>query len=346
VLRSRAARRQQLEQQRLSAESPDTALNHALHRAVWQLDACLADVPGLGRCLAEPDSQNPDDPVVFRTRTSVQLALAALAVGDVAAARAVIEFLGSTQDPRGQVPSIFSTSGRAEYSSPDDTLLYLLLLARYFAWSADIPLLHAHWGRVQPALAACRGSHHGLATVLRELAVTAEAIGAEKPIPIQPARRNDAQAGWEFLAAWTSVSESSATSKRNALPNTAAPIASFVHGLLGVEPDAIRGRLRLRPMIPADWDVLTVRRLRLGESLVELHYQRSQTDISFELNQLAGTVPLRVIFEPIIAADTISSVTVDDRPASLDLQRRGELWFCPVQVVLDHARSVHFAISP
>jgi hypothetical protein len=341
--RNRSARSARLEQDRLSIHCPDVALHEACRRAVQQLHAALTDVPGVGRSLAEPSERDPNNPVTLVTSASVQLALACLAVGDFPAARAVLEFLGATQDPQGRVPSSFTTSGCAEYAHPADTLLYLLLSARYFAWSGDLAFLRSNWNRVQQAVHGGDPNAVGRNTVFRELADVAREIGAAGIHVTTNASSSD---DWSFLRPWTSWSESGLPARATSLPSAARPIASLVFGMLGVEPDAARGRLRLRPVLPRDWPELSLERLRMGEAHIDFRYQQNQDELQFSFNQVAGTVPMRVIFEPLIAASRIAGITVDGRPAALHLERQGERWSCPLQVVLDHERRICFSIEP
>ncbi len=122
--------------------------------------------------------------------------------------------------------------------------------------------------------------------------------------------------------------------------STAMAVAPLVYGLLGAEPDAVKGRLRLRPQIPAAWDRLEARRLRMGDAAVSLDYRREGDRHTFRLEQEAGAVPVTVIFEPLLPARRLVAARVDGRPAELDPRPLGERMLVPVQLVLDAERMV------
>jgi hypothetical protein len=151
-------RRQEL----LQVVAPDPRVASALHWARQRLDSALADAPGMWT------------------------AFALLALGDFAAVRSMIAFLGTKQDPRGQVVYEGTTSDSPDNSTP----LYLLLVARYHAASGHLAFVRAEWTQVRAALDYCRSSDAdgdgwrdtfntaGIwAAAVRELALTAEAIG-------------------------------------------------------------------------------------------------------------------------------------------------------------------------
>jgi hypothetical protein len=78
----------------------------------------------------------------------------------------------------------------------------------------------------------------------------------------------------------------------------------------------------------------------VGDSRIGLRYLQSGLSHTLVLTPLAGMVPVRAIFEPLIPAPAISRVTVDGKPAALDLRRRADGWSVPMQIVLDHERTI------
>ena len=81
----------------------------------------------------------------FAARDACWTALAGLATGEREGARDVIKFLSQTQDVTGKVLTRASTSGLAQYDAADPTALYLLLAARYGAWTGDLDFLRRWW---------------------------------------------------------------------------------------------------------------------------------------------------------------------------------------------------------
>ncbi len=126
--------------------------------------------------------------------------------------------------------------------------------------------------------------------------------------------------------------------------STAMVLAPFVHGLLGAEADATRGRLQLRPQIPLAWDRLDVNGLRIGDAIVSLRYRRGGRIHAFTIEQVEGAVPLRLVFEPAIPAVEIGAVRIDGITATLHPRPHGERMLVPVQLALDHARTVEIEV--
>ena len=121
--------------------------------------------------------------------------------------------------------------------------------------------------------------------------------------------------------------------------SAAMAIAPLVHGMLGLEPDAARGRLTLRPRLPAEWDRFQVTNLRVGDARLALRFRRDRGRHIFRVDQVAGSVPLRLVFEPAIPG-LVRSAAVDGQPAVLATRPFGDRCLAPVQLVLDHERTV------
>jgi hypothetical protein len=117
-------------------------------------------------------------------------------------------------------------------------------------------------------------------------------------------------------------------------------LTSLLYGMLGLEPDAARQRIRLSPWIPDDWTFFDVDDLRFGENRVTLRYHRNESAHTFALIPQAGTIPLRLIFEPSLEVQSITRVAVDGQNAVLDLRQHENRWICPMQVSLDHERTI------
>lgn len=69
--------------------------------------------------------------------------------------RQVIRFLGDRQDVTGKVLHEATTSGQFHYDAADTTPLYLLLVARYLAWTGDAEFVNSVWPHVERAFAFC-----------------------------------------------------------------------------------------------------------------------------------------------------------------------------------------------
>jgi hypothetical protein len=233
----------------------------------------------------------------------LQIGLASLAIGDREFSRALLEHLRGAD--------------------------YLLLVARFYLWSATDTALRAELARIDRTLSEVEPFAE-----LHELAVALESIGAGAEAAAVRARA--ANAHRRILPDWEAHD-------CNELPaaSPADTVNVFVHALLGAAPDAPRGRLRLRLCLP-DWmETLTVHNLRMGDALVTLQCVRADNAFSYRVEQIAGAMPIRLIFEPTFSRP-VTSAHVDDMPADLAVQPVGTRLVAPVQLVLDHERLIRF----
>lgn len=192
--------------------------------------------------------------------------------------------------------------------------LFLRRFGAYFITSGDDAFARAMWPRVAESANRFVAGLDGDA--LRNLAIAAEAIGERAAAATlnEHARTSDVPpAGW---------------------PDT---IPARVYGTLGYAPDAPKGRLVLRPEIDPDWTRLSVRNIHISDALIDLAYSRNGAALRFEIVQVAGAYPIRLIFEPVLAT-AIAEAVVDGEPASLDFRPHGDRIIIPVQLMLDDRR--------
>jgi hypothetical protein len=117
-----------------------------------------------------------------------------------------------------------------------------------------------------------------------------------------------------------------------------------VRELLGVEPDASRGRLVLRPRPPAAWDRFEARGIRMGEAGFSLRYDRRGRVHRLAVRQDLGAVPVSLILEPELPGRPVAA-RVDGRPAALDSTVLGERSRVSVQLALDHERTLELEMG-
>jgi glycogen debranching enzyme len=143
-------------------ETPDPDLAAFFDWAKIRTDSFVAETPGLGRSLLAGYATSrpgwgdgrPGYGWYFG-RDACWTALAQLAAGQREPVRDVIRFLSQHQDVSGKVLHEFTTSGLVHYDAADSTPLYLLLVARYAAWTGDTVLLERYWSRVERAVQFC-----------------------------------------------------------------------------------------------------------------------------------------------------------------------------------------------
>lgn len=259
-------------------------------------------------------------------------ALTLLALGDHAGARGILQNFGNRALSASQLP------------------LYLLLAARYAAWTADFDLMYSQWPHV--VAAAGRRFADGVAPeplarlAARELADAAASLGDDT------ARANftsfatqgsthvkHESAGDEFALLFADRSaDRIANVRRNAECASPYTFASFAYGLVGIEPDAPKNRIRIAPAVPREWDSLELTNVALGDARIDLRYQRTADQHTFRIAQSAGAIPVRAVFEPLIAASPIEQILLDGQPAKLNIVAGAGGVSTPVQLDLDYER--------
>jgi hypothetical protein len=162
LVRQRSQRSLTLAEARLTMRADDRPFERAFEWAKRRLDAFLGDVPGVGRSLlagyaASTPGWGDGRPGAawFLGRDACWTAFALLAAGEFSLPRQVIRFLGDHQDITGKVPHEVTTSGQFHYDAADATPLFLLLVARYLAWSGDREFVASVWPHVERAYAYC-----------------------------------------------------------------------------------------------------------------------------------------------------------------------------------------------
>jgi hypothetical protein len=99
-------------------------------------------------------------------------------------------------------------------------------------------------------------------------------------------------------------------------------VQPLVEGLLGVEPDAARGRLTVAPRLPASWDGMLVEGLRCGGTTFDLRLRRRRGELTLGIRRTMGA-PLRVTLAPWVP-EAPTTVTLDDQEMRPSLQTWGD----------------------
>ena len=206
---------------------------------------------------------------------------------------------------------------------------YLLMTARYFLWSGDDMSLRVHLPRIDRTLQEVEPFAE-----LHEVAIALESIGAGAEAAAVRARSVNAQR--RILPPWEAED-------CDILPAATATdtVNTFAYAMLGIAPDAPRGRLRLRVCLPAWLHSLTVHNLRMGDSLIWFRYEEDAKSVTYIVEQTAGAMPVRLIFEPTFR-QPLEGVFVDGAAAELNVQVAESRVVAPVQIMLDHERVLRF----
>jgi len=162
LVRQRSQRAQTVRGARLAVAADEEWVARSVEWAKRRLDLFVGDVPAVGRSLlagyaaAQPGwGDGRPGYAWFFGRDACWSALALLAVGEFSVVRQVIRFLGDRQDVTGKVLHQATASGQFHYDAADATPLFLLLVARYLAWSGDREFVRAVWPRVERAYGFC-----------------------------------------------------------------------------------------------------------------------------------------------------------------------------------------------
>lgn len=90
----------------------------------------------------------------------------------------------------------------------------------------------------------------------------------------------------------------------------------ILDGMLGIEPDALNGRLALRPYFPPDWKSIAVKNIPLGKRRIAFSMRRTGNLTRYEF-QTSGTQSTTVLFQPYFPLGTrMSEVRTNGRVIS------------------------------
>ena len=93
--------------------------------------------------------------------------------------------------------------------------------------------------------------------------------------------------------------------------SSAAFLSSAVRGVLGLQLDAAKRRLRFAPRLPKGWDTLRVRRLDLAGARVDLALRMSRDAVELEIENSGPTMTL-TFRPPLSAGVRVSSVETSE----------------------------------
>lgn len=91
----------------------------------------------------------------------------------------------------------------------------------------------------------------------------------------------------------------------------AAVLLDGVERLWGVEPDAPREALRLRPALPAGWTRMSLARLRVGRTVLDLHLRRRAESVQLTVRRGSGP---RILVDCEVAGSEAAAAELDGVP--------------------------------
>jgi hypothetical protein len=209
-----------------------------------------------------------------------------------------------------------------------------LFVARYAMWTGDLQSVAGAWPAV---LASLDLTADPVSASLRraasaEIARTATDLG---DAPLAARLLGDARhAGAEGTPSPDPTADADPDSMM---------ICDVAFNILGLEPDAVRGRLRLRPRLDrfAEIEALNI---RFGDGSAGMSATRDGAAIVLRIEQDSGAIPMTVLLEPFV--DGPLGADVDGRRADLTPRSTGGGTIVPVQLVLDQVRTLVLHTRP
>ncbi len=261
-----------IEERLVVLEAPDAGLVRAFAWAKVRLDRAHSEAPGTGRSVLAADCAERPERARFVTLEACRVATAALAAGDRDIARDVLRFCARWRDHGGGAPHEVTTTGLAHYDSAASDAAVARLAADYAAWTGDSALLEK------------LGVHHGA-----------------------PDRGSGPHAEGMGDGAWDEWFEGLRRAS-----NESAIVEGVIIGLWGIVPDAMREACAISPRLPDGWNEMTLRRLRVGASTVNLRLRRRPGSIVLRVERAHG--PRLRLAASLRSRDAPAGLTLNDEP--------------------------------
>jgi hypothetical protein len=221
--------------------------------------------------------------------------------------------------------------------------------AAYAAWSGDLFTIAGVWAAVRESLGSLDSADAptvvlavaGLralqrtATDLGDPQLAAGLIGRERQARSRLDALDDDDDALRLAAALGLRTPAPGAYGSDEPIAAALRILRLVRHHVGIEPDAPRHRIRLRPRLAGDR--LAVRDIGFADGTLDLLLHRDGNSLRCRVAQQSGAIPATVILEPVLPAAPLAA-RVDGAPADLAPRREGGDLVLPVQLVLDAER--------
>jgi hypothetical protein len=114
------------------------------------------------------------------------------------------------------------------------------------------------------------------------------------------------------------------TSSPHQIWSAAMVVSPILHGMLGLETDAIHRSVKLAPHIPADWTRFSVENVRLGKNTLLINYTKTDGGIVLETGLTSGSEECTVEFRPAISLRAkVQKVELNGKPIPFQVETRG-----------------------
>jgi glycogen debranching enzyme len=130
-----------------------------------------------------------------------------------------------------------------------------------------------------------------------------------------------------------------ATSSPHQVWSAAMVVSPLLKGMFGLEKDATKKTLTFVPHVPADWTNFKINNVRIGDSVLNLSYQKTLDEITLEVTRTGGECLLD--FEPALANTAlVGRVSVNGRPTTYDQRMLTEHHHLRIKVALKDGKNV------
>jgi glycogen debranching enzyme len=129
------------------------------------------------------------------------------------------------------------------------------------------------------------------------------------------------------------------TSSPHQIWSAAMVVSPLLKGMFGLEKDATKKMLTFVPHVPADWTNFKINNVRIGDSVLNLSYQKTLDEITLEVTRTGRECLLD--FEPALANTAlVGHVSVNGRPTTYDQRMLTEHHHLRIKVALKEGKNV------
>jgi glycogen debranching enzyme len=130
-----------------------------------------------------------------------------------------------------------------------------------------------------------------------------------------------------------------ATSSPHQIWSAAMVVSPLLRGMFGLEKDATKKTLTFVPHVPANWTNFKINNVRVGDSVLNLSYQKTLSEITLEVTRAGGECALD--FEPALAnAALVGRVDVNGRVQAFDQQISAEHHHLKIKLALQDGKNI------
>jgi glycogen debranching enzyme len=130
-----------------------------------------------------------------------------------------------------------------------------------------------------------------------------------------------------------------ATSSPHQIWSAAMVVSPLLKGMFGLEKDVANKTLTFAPHVPANWTDFKINNVHVGDSVLNLSYQKTLNEITLEVTRTGGECLLD--FEPALANTAlVGRVSVNGRPTTYDQRMLAEHHHLRIKVTLKEGKNV------